>query len=189
MVDYKTKIKELLECNMTERAFKLWCGINSRLPNTWDIPTSSTGKHHRKLNGEVPTQAEHVYHMLYSATKILRMFGYELKTTDSDKILFAIVLHDSLKYGVHGNRRYSDQKHDREAADMVSANKETFMKVLTEQQFYEMEEMIRFHSGKWSSDVSKNKKFEFKEYNPTTMFIHLMDMMSTADLIQTDIRD
>jgi hypothetical protein len=52
-----------------------------------------------------------------------------------------------------------------------------------------MEEMIRFHSGQWSTDVSKDKKFDFNDYNPETMFIHILDMMSTADLIQTDVRE
>ena len=63
------------------------------------------------------------------------------------------------------------------------------IKVLTEEQFYDMEEMIRFHSGQWSTDISKDKKFDFNDYNPETMFIHMLDMMSTADLIQTDVRE
>ena len=52
-----------------------------------------------------------------------------------------------------------------------------------------MEEAIRFHSGQWSTDVPKNKPFSFKDYNPETLFIHILDMMSTADLIQTDVRE
>ena len=38
-------------------------------------------------------------------------------------------------------------------------------------------------------DVPKKKKFTFSDYNPETMFIHMLDMMSTADLIQTDVRE
>ena len=189
MVDYKQKVFDLLKEHMTEKAFKLWSGINRIVPDTWLKPTSSTGKWHRKLNGEVPNQAEHVYHMLYTAIKIARLFSYEKQTEGMDKLLFAISLHDSLKYGTHGNRLHTDKTHDKEAADMVSSNKETFMKVLSEQQFYEMEEMIRFHSGRWSTDVPKNKEFDFREYNPYTLFIHILDMMSAADLIQTDVRE
>jgi len=61
--------------------------------------------------------------------------------------------------------------------------------VLTEEQFFVLEEAVRFHSGQWSTDVQKGKKFKFSDYNPETMFIHMLDMMSTADLIQTDVRD
>lgn len=187
-MEYKEKIIELLKQNLTERAFKLWSGINSIVPDIWDRPTSSTGKYHKKLNGDVPTQAEHVYQMLYSATKILKLFDISPLTTESDKILLAIAMHDILKYGDMGNRPYADNMHDKKAADMVASNKETFLKILTEDQFYTMEEAIRFHSGKWSTDA-KNKTFTFKECNPETLFVHFLDMMSTYDLIQTDVRE
>ncbi len=188
-MSYKEKVVELLKSNMTEKGFKLWKGINSRLPNAWDKSTSSTGKYHKKLNGEIPIQAEHVYHMLFSTVKLFRMFNINAKTSGADKILFAVALHDSLKYGELGTRKHTDRSHDKNAADMVSQNKGTFQKILNEEQFFVMEEAIRFHSGQWSTDVPKNKKFTFKDYNPETLFIHMLDMMSTADLIQTDMRD
>jgi hypothetical protein len=187
-MNFKERIIKLLEENMTEKGFKLWQGINQRLPDCWDKPTSSTGKYHKKKNGDIPTQAEHVYHMLYSTVKLFRMFNIKPKTADADKMLFAGVLHDSLKYGELGTRKHTDKQHDRMAADMVSQNKETFQKILTEDQFYVMEEAIRFHSGQWSTDANI-RNFTFKNYNPETMFLHMLDMMSTADLIQTDVRD
>ena len=185
---FKERIFKLLEDNMTEKGFSLWRGINQRLPNIWNNPTSSTGKYHKKKNGEVPVQAEHVYHMLYSTVKLFRMFNIKTKTAEADKMLFAVALHDSLKYGKMGNRKHTDYSHDKNAADMVSQNKETFQKILTEEQFFTMEEAIRFHSGQWSTDA-KNQEFTFKNYNPETLFVHMLDMMSTADLIQTDVRE
>ena len=189
MTNYKEKVIELLEKHMTEKGFKLWKGINSIIPDIWDKPTSSTGKWHRKANGEVPSQAEHVYHMLYSACKIMRLFGYNSKTSDADTILFAVALHDSLKYGTLGTRKHTDNKHDKEAADMIASNRETFLKVLNEQQYFQLEEMVRFHSGQWSTDVNKKVEFNFMGYNPQTLFIHILDIMSTTDLIQTDVRE
>lgn len=189
MVDYKQKITELLEEHMTDKGFKLWKGINSIVPDIWDKPTSSTGKHHKKMNGDVPSCAEHTYHLLYTTSKIMRLFGYRSKTKDGDKMLFACALHDCLKYGNLGTRVHTDNKHDKEAADMVASNKSTFTKVLSEDQFFVLEEAIRFHSGQWSTDVERGKKFSFSDYNPETLFVHILDMMSTADLIQTDVRE
>jgi len=186
---FKNRIFKLLEEHMTEKGFALWRGISQRLPDIWDNPTSSTGKYHKKKNGDVPSQAEHVYHMLYSTVKLFRMFNIQSKTADADKMLFAVVLHDSLKYGQLGTRKHTDRQHDKNAADMVFQNKKTFQKILTEEQFFIIEEAIRFHSGQWSTDVPKNKKFDFKDYNPETLFVHMLDMLSTADLIQTDVRD
>jgi len=188
-MQYKERIIDLLKTNMTERAFTLWKGIDSVLPDTWDKPTSSTGKWHKKMNGEVPNQSEHVYQLLYSAIKVMRLFGIELRTSEADKMLFAIALHDTWKYGQQGQRKHTDGQHDKLAADMVSLNKETFLELLTEEQFQVMEESIRFHSGQWSTDVPKHKPFSFKDYNSETLFVHVLDMMSTADLIQTDVRE
>jgi hypothetical protein len=188
-MNFQKKIIELLENNMTERGFALWQGINKRMPNVWERPTSSTGKYHKKKNGNIPTQAEHTYHMLYSSFKLFRMFDINIKTPDADKILLAVALHDSLKYGQMGTRKHTDKLHDKNAADLICSNKETLLKLFTEEQFNTIQEGIRFHSGRWSSDVAKNTPFTFKDYNPETFFIHVLDMMSTADLIQTDVRD
>jgi hypothetical protein len=189
MENYKERIVDLLEKNMTEKGFKLWKGIDIRLPNIWNKPTSSTGKYHQKSNGDIPDIAEHVYHMLYTVTKLLKMFDYSPKTADADKLLFAVVLHDSLKYGILGTRKHTDYAHDKEAADMIASNEVTFKKLFNAEQFQVLEEAIRFHSGRWSTDVPKNKEFDWKEYNPETFFVHMLDMLSTADLIQTDVRE
>ena len=188
-MNYKEKIETLLKENMTEKGFKLWRGINNILPDIWNHPTSSTGKYHRTISGRIPSQAEHVYHMLYAATKIIKIFDIQLNTTDADKLLLAIVLHDSLKYGILGTRKHTDTCHDKTAADMIFQNKDTFLKLLTENQFYVMEEAIRFHSGRWSTDIKNKSEFSFKNYNPETLMVHILDMMSTNDLIQTDIRE
>lgn len=185
---YKDKIVELLKINLTEKSFLLWSEIDRRLPDIWNKPTSSTGKHHKKLNGEVPTQAEHVYQMLYASIKIIKLFKIELRTKDSDKILLAIVLHDSLKYGTLGTRLHTDTKHDKSAADMVASNRETFLKIFNEEQFNILESSVRFHSGQWSTDA-KGINFSFEKTYPEVFFIHMLDMMSTADLLQTDVRE
>ncbi len=186
---YKERIINLLEKNMTEKGFKLWKGIDSILPNIWDKDVSSTKKYHKKLNGDVPDIAEHVYHMLYAAVKLLKMFDVQPNTADGDKFLMALALHDSLKYGNLGTRKHTDTMHDKEAADMISSNKATFLKLLSEEQFQVLEEAVRFHSGRWSTDVPKNREFNWKEFNSETFFVHILDMLSTQDLIQTDVRE
>ena len=127
--------------------------------------------------------------MLFAAVKIWRLFKLESKTKQADTLLFAIVLHDSLKYGKFGNRPHTDYQHDKTAADMVSENKETFLKILEESQFLEMEEAIRFHMGPWSTQVANKETFNWKDFKPYTFLVHILDMLSTADIIQTDVRE
>ena len=121
--------------------------------------------------------------------KLFKMLSITTKTVDADKILFAVSMHDSLKYGKLGTRKHTDYAHDKEAADIIASNRETFLKIFSEEQFYVLEEAVRFHSGQWSTDAPKDKKFDFKDYNPESLVVHMLDMMSTADLIQTDVRD
>ena len=187
-MEYLEKVKELLEENMTEKGYKLWNGINKLIPNIWSKPTSSTGKWHRRLNGEVGADIdEHVYQMLFSTAKLMRMFDIEKKTPRGDSILFAVALHDALKYGKLGNRKHTDTMHDKTGADMIAENKDIFLKIIPEEDFYMLEEAVRFHSGKWSTDAKNNGDFSFKKYNPETMFVHMLDMLSAADCLKTDM--
>ena len=97
-------------------------------------------------------------------------------------MLLAIVLHDSLKYGNFGSRVHTDKTHDKNIADLVVQNKETFCKLLSEDEFDIMEKMLRYHSGRWSTNVYN--EFKFEDYPPEVQFIHTLDMLSTKDLIK-----
>lgn len=188
-MDYYRKIIELLKNNLTEKAFKLWEGIDKMIPYSWDKLTSTTMKYHKRANGDVPTQGEHIYEMLYAASKIIRLFNVEPNTSDGDKLFLSVALHDTMKYGKFGTRRHTDNKHDKLGADMIASNKDTFEKILTEEQFFVLEEAIRFHSGRWSTDVPRDKEFDFRDYNPETLFIHILDMLSSRDVLKTDVEE
>ena len=188
-MNYKQKMDEILEKNMTEKGFKLWRGINKILPDAWERPVASTLKYHKKLDGSVGDIAEHTYEMLYALVKLFRMFNYVPKTTDADTLLLAIAFHDSLKYGNFGSRKHTDGQHDKNAADMIFSNKETFRKLLSEDQFNILENSVRFHSGRWSTDVGNQSSFDWKDYDYRVFLVHTLDMLSSADCLQTDIRN
>jgi hypothetical protein len=187
-MNYEQKIIEFLENNLSEKSFRLWSGVNKILPNIWNLPTSSTGKYHKKANGEVPSNSEHVYQMLYASKKIIAMFNYSNRSSDTDKLYLAIALHDSLKYGQLGTRKYTDNKHDQQAANMIHENKDSFLKTMNENQFSVLEDCVRFHAGRFSTDA-KNQNFSFEKHPVETLIVSVLDMMSTKDLIQTDVRE
>ncbi len=185
-MDYEVQMIELLKENLTDRAFALWSAINQRLPGIWDRLTASTKKYHKKKDGRVPNLAEHTLELLYTAIKLLRMFGASPKTSQADKLLLSVMFHDALKYGSdgRGNRGHTVNAHDKLAGDMVAGNKKTFLEILSEEEFATLEEAVRFHSGRWSTNVLDQSKFDFSDYRPETFFVHILDMMSTADLIK-----
>lgn len=186
---YLKAIKKLLEDNLTERAFNLWKQLNGLFPNIWELPTSSTGKYHQKKDGRVPSCAEHVYEMLYSAFKIMKLFGVQKKTSECDVILLAVVWHDAFKYGKYGTMKHTDRNHDKTMGDVISENESSLLELFSEEQVKTLELMIRFHSGRWSTNHINTDEIDFNEFPPQVLFIHMLDMLSTASCLQTDIDD
>jgi hypothetical protein len=186
---YTKAINNLLEKNLTKRAFALWKQLNGLFPNIWDYPTSSTGKYHQKKGGRVPSCAEHVYEMLYAANKILRMFGVKKRTSDGDVILLAVVWHDAFKYGENGTHKHTNPAHDKLMGDVIAENESTLKEIFSDDQVKTLELMIRFHSGMWSSDNSDKTSIDFSKFPPYVLFIHSLDMLSTADCLKTDMED
>lgn len=182
-MNYSEEIDKILETGMTERCFKLWKGIKERVPNIWDRPTSSTGKHHRRTDGTIPSCAEHVYEMLIACAKLLSIFNIEVKSAQCDILLFSVALHDAFKYGVDNalNRPYTDNGHDRLAGNIVRDNKLVFMKIFNEGQVNLLEKCVRYHTGRWSTDAEKD--FNFKDFPTEVFFVHMLDMLSTLDLL------
>jgi len=181
-------IDKILKEELTTKGYKVWKIILSKIPYVWDRPASSSGKYHLKENGKVPSIAEHTYEMLYAAVKILRMFGIEGKgSKEEDAILFGIVLHDSFKYGINPEiRKYTDNTHDKIVADIVKKNSKMFETFLNESQVIQLEEEVRFHSGRWSSDAKYNTEFCLESLQPETLFIHILDMLSSRNLLKIE---
>lgn len=183
-MNYEKEINIILKENMSERGYKLWIGIKKILPDIWNRPTSSSGKYHQKEDGSVPTNAHHTFEMLYASIPLLSIFNFKKKSSKYDMILFAISFHDSFKYGPLSSRKHTDKTHDKQIGDIIIQNKSTFLKLLNEKEFYILEQMVRFHSGRWSTDVKNINEFTFENLYPETLFIHMLDMMSTHNLIK-----
>jgi len=178
-------INELVKEYTTENCYKFWIAINKKFPTVWDRLSSSTKKYHKRKDGSISTIAEHTYEMLYSASKLMRMFDIKKNTIECNTLFLSIVFHDFFKYGIKPNERnHTDKKHDKISADVILQNKETFLKILDLDNFHILEESVRFHSGRWSTDVNSNIEFDFEDYDPITIFVHTLDMMSSSDLIK-----
>jgi len=182
-MSFEDKINTILKENMTEVGFLLWSTINEKLPNIWDKPTSSTKKYHKRKDGSVPCVGEHTYEMINAAVKVMSMFDISKQTSDCDTLLFAISLHDMLKYGKDGNRLHTTNDHDQLAGNFVKSNREIFLRILNENQTDKLEDSVRYHSGRWSTDANI-KTFDFSDRHPLAMFVHTLDMMSTKDVLK-----
>ncbi len=174
------KMDEILKRQLTQKSFDLWIGIRERISNNcWKKPTSSTGKHHQKEDGRVPSVAEHTFEMLYAADKIIAMFE---GLVNKDIIFLSIALHDSYKYGFVKTCKHTESKHDQIIGDMIRKNSRVFEQVFNEEEVKILEETVRFHSGRFSTNWSKD--FTIKNFTPNILFLHMLDMLSSRNLLK-----
>ena len=181
--NYEEMIDNILQEEMSENAFKFWKAMKEKIPPIWNRSSSATLKYHKKDDGHVATIAEHVYEMTYLCSKLIRIFDYEPKSEKADLLYLAIVLHDAFKYGLK-NPEYSKNtytKHDKVIGDTIVQNRNLFLKLFNEKDVDLLEECVRYHSGKWSTDA-KNRQFSFNNLSPETFFIHILDMLSANNL-------
>jgi|ADurb_Leu_01_Slu_FD_contig_123_16268_length_28501_multi_3_in_1_out_0_18 23S rRNA maturation-related 3'-5' exoribonuclease YhaM len=181
--NYEEMIDNILQEEMSENAFRFWRALKEKIPPIWNRNSSATLKYHKKDDGHVATIAEHVYEMTYLCSKLMRIFDCEPKSKKADLLFLAVVLHDAFKYGLK-NPEYSRStytKHDKVIGDTIVQNKELFLKLFNEQDVSLLEECVRYHSGKWSTDA-RSVNFSFNKLSPETFFIHMLDMLSANNL-------
>ncbi len=183
-MDHTKAIIDLAEKSMTPEGFALLLKIESKMPDIWDRPSSSTGKYHKKADGNVPSISHHTYEMLFSGVKIIRMFGGKLISKQNDVYIMAIILHDIQKYGPKGTNPHTTPNHDKTMADLLEKNRKTLMKHFSDSETETMIAGVRYHSGRWSKSVPNMNEFEFADYPTIVMFVHMFDMLSTADCLQ-----
>lgn len=183
-MDYKAAMIDLAQHHMTPEGFGLLLKIESRFVDIWERPTSSSGKYHQKADGKVPSCAHHVYEMLYAGTKVIRMFGGKMKSTQNDAIVMAIILHDILKYGPKGNMPHTNNYHDRAIGDMLEKNKKALLSHFSDREADIIILGVRYHSGRWSKSVDNMNTFDFDQYHWIVLFLHMLDMQSTADVLK-----
>ena len=183
-MNYTEAIIVLAQHHMTPEGFDLLMKIEGRMPDIWNKPSSSTGKYHKKADGSVPTIAHHTYEMLYAGTKIIRMFGGKVVSIQNDVYVMAIILHDIQKYGPKGNMPHTNNYHDRSMADLLEKNRKVLETHFTPVQADLVIAGVRYHSGRWSKSVPNMHDFRFEQYPSVVMFLHMLDMMSTADVLQ-----
>jgi len=188
-VDYTQAIVDLARDSMTDKGFKLLVKIEGKMVDIWDRPTSSTGKYHKKEDGSVPSNAHHTYEMLYAGVSILRMFGGPLISTQNDVYIMAIILHDMMKYGKNGNTPHTYSHHDKGMADFLETKRKLIKKHLSDAEFETLCMGVRYHSGRWSKSISPGDPFDFKDYPTIVMFMHTLDMLSTADCLKFPERE
>jgi len=182
------KFDRILLENMTEDGYKLWKKLEEKIPNIWNKLSSSSNKYHKKENGESDTIEDHTMEMIFSAIKLLSVFDIKPKTKDCDVILLGITLHDSCKYGLENplERLHTVPNHGHLISDLINLSKNTFLKHFSNDEVLLLEEITRFHDGRWGNDW-KNEDMSWKKLDSKILMVHFLDMASTNNLLKVPI--
>jgi len=185
---FEIELDRLLRENLTETAYKFWEVAKEKVipTNVWQELASSSKKYHNKEGGFVPTIAEHTCEMLRGAIKCMSMFGITRKTSECDLLIMGVLLHDAFKRGVDGTNRWTAYDHDKLIADTVQ-DSSAFLRFLSPEQHKILIDVLRFHSGKWSTDADKT--FDFSKLHPYVLFVHSLDMLSSRNCLKLIIGD
>jgi len=147
--------------------------------------SSSTQKYHVKENGVVPSVYAHTYEMVLAGIKVLSLFLEDGKPcSKNDARILSIVFHDAWKYGPRGTYPHTLRNHEKQMADIFEGHKSIIRPYFeTEEDYETFIVMIRYHSGRWSSDIPKHTKltFDWNNWPSDILFIHMLDMLSTRD--------
>jgi len=179
------KLINLAKTCLTPKGFNFLTKLNTKLPNIWDKPSSSTGKYHKRQNGTVPSIEDHTFEMLKAAIKVIRLFDENRSaiSKQNDVLFIAIILHDNLKYGLEGKYKHTVINHDFQMAELIKKQREFFELYFTFEETNLLIQMIRMHSGQWSLKKADRIDFNFNQYPPEVLFIHMLDMLSTASYL------
>jgi len=178
---YLEKIDQILKKHLSDKSFELWIGIREKISNKcWEKPTSSTGKYHQKEDGRVPTVSEHTWEMVYAADKVISMFEGII---NKDVIFLSIALHDAYKYGLVRTCTSTESKHDYLIAELIKKNKNIFKQALSENDVFLLENAVRYHAGKWSTEMNNSNNI-YHKLTPEVLFLHTLDMFSAKNLIK-----
>ena len=176
---------ELAEEYLTEKGYKMLKIIVLHLPDIWDKDTSSTGKYHKRLDGSLPSIADHTKEMLEAGVKCIGMFTEDrnLRNSYTDAVFTAIILHDALKYGPEGKYFHTVVNHHNQIYDFLLEHKKFIQKYYSESEFDLILVMVRMHNGRWSIKKAERPNFCFSQYPPEVLFIATLDMLSTQSYL------
>jgi hypothetical protein len=181
-------INDLLKENMSVPGYALWEEISSKTTMVMHRPSSGSGKYHNNDDGGVYTIGEHTYQILYTTIRAMKLFDTKPKSKHADILLLAAACHDLLKYGNEDPlfRKTTDKRHDKLIADTLLFNKTRILETFNVYEFNKLEQICRYHTGRWSTDATET--FDFSKLCPEVMFVHILDMLSSQNLLKVPVK-
>lgn len=149
----------------------------------FSVPASSTGKYHPSFSlGEGGL----VRHTKFAVRIAYELFQDESITgifnqNEKDLMIFALVLHDSLKSGLI-KEEYTKFDHPLLASNYIKENKDKL--TLTDNEIKFVCSIIESHMGPWNKDYKGNEILPLPK-NKYQKFVHMCDFLASRKFLDT----
>lgn len=145
----------------------------------WEIPASSTGKYHPEYSLGKGGLVRHTKAAVKIANDLLRLEMYSLLEEKKDEIIFALIMHDSVK-----GHPYTTTDHPLKASELI---RQTAKEVNYNGDFEFVCSLIESHMGQWNSDFRSGKEILPKPQSIAQKFVHMCDYLASRKFITIDL--
>lgn len=153
----------------------------------WEVAASSTGKYH-------PAYAlghGGLYRHTLAAVRIaIGMFPLTSYTdNEKDKIIVALIMHDSFKHGVNYSK-YTQANHPVIAAEQVQTYCEMWLPDCCAHDFGKaLADLILTHMGQWNTDWKTKKEIMPKPSTSMQRFVHMCDYLASRKYLEFNFEE
>lgn len=153
----------------------------------WEIPASSTGKHHPSYTIGQGGLSRHVQACMRIAVELFKCGAcFNLTQEDKDNVLVALSLHDGFKSG--SNEDYIQNKHTKHnhpllAGQYVLQMQSEYEKLITKEDAVIIAQMINSHMGNWNESKYSDIILPVPK-DEIQKFVHLCDYLASRKCLE-----
>lgn len=153
----------------------------------WEVAASSTGKYHPSYAlGEGG-----LYRHTLAAVRIaIGMFPLTKYTdNEKDKIILALIMHDSFKHGVQYSK-YTKAEHPVIAAGQIQTYCKIWLPECYGSDFGEsIAQLVLTHMGQWNTDWKTKKEIMPKPSTSMQKYVHMCDYLASRKYLEFNFEE
>ena len=185
IASFQSEIDCIKNESIKEIAIKM---VSELIPDYfWEVAASSTGKYHPSYASGEGGLYRHTVAAVRIAIGMFPLTNYT--DNEKDKIILALIMHDSFKHG-SVFCKYSKSNHPVIAAGQVRAYCEMWLPECYGSDFgISIAELILTHMGQWNTDWKTKKEIMPKPSTSMQRYVHMCDYLASRKYLEFNFEE
>lgn len=149
--------------------------INQAPDYFFEVPASTTGKHHPEYAAGVGGLVRHTKAVFTFISYIVELEMYKLSDKEKDMLKLSALVHDILKLGVENKSGFTAKNHPELAATFIENVNNNMKDPIPHEDIIYMQQAIESHMGQWG---------KIKPETEAQKLLHLADYLAARQDIQ-----